>query len=68
MSEVDDPILRMPATKKATGLSRSTLYRMIAAGEFPEAAKIGAQAVGWPLSVINAWRVARGLPPTGVPA
>lgn len=55
----DDPMLRLPEVKRATGLSRSTIYRKIADKTFPPQHKVGDQAVGWPESVIRAWRASR---------
>ena len=40
-------ILRRKAVEAKTGHSTSTIYEMMAAGEFPKALKIGARAVGW---------------------
>jgi prophage regulatory protein len=48
-------ILRLPAVIARTGLSRSTIYRFIAAGEFPSSRLIGARAVGWLESDVSAW-------------
>lgn len=48
-------ILRLPAVMARTGLSRSSIYRRIAAGEFPQAYSLGARAVGWLESEISAW-------------
>lgn len=48
-------ILRLPAVKARTGLSRSTIYARISAGEFPKAVNLGARAVGWLESEVNAW-------------
>jgi prophage regulatory protein len=53
-------ILRLPAVKVITGLSRSTLYVRIAEGEFPRPVSLGGRAVGWPaneVASINAARV-----------
>ena len=50
-----DVILRRPAVEAATGLSRSTLYEMIANGRFPKPVRLGARAVGWRESEIAAW-------------
>ncbi len=41
-------ILRLPAVKLATGLSRSTLYLRIAHGVFTHPVSLGGRAVGWP--------------------
>ena len=50
-----DRILRRPAVEDATGLSRSTLYDMIASGTFPKPMRLGERAVGWRESQIAAW-------------
>jgi predicted DNA-binding transcriptional regulator AlpA len=65
MFAVADPIIRPSDIKPYTGLSRATVYRKIARKEFPATIPLSDGAVGWPLSVINNWRVSRGLPPTG---
>uniref|UniRef100_A0A7V4XUS7 AlpA family phage regulatory protein n=1 Tax=Acidobacterium capsulatum TaxID=33075 RepID=A0A7V4XUS7_9BACT len=54
-------ILRLPAVKAATGLSRSTLYLRIANGVFPHPVSLGGRAVGWPsheVASLNAARIA----------
>jgi prophage regulatory protein len=61
-----DPIIRPSNIKPYTGLSRATIYRKIARGDFPKTLELSDGAAGWPLSVINAWRAARGLPETGL--
>jgi prophage regulatory protein len=48
-------ILRLPAVKARTGLSRSTIYLRIAAGTFPKPVHLGARAVGWIESEIETW-------------
>jgi prophage regulatory protein len=50
-----ESILRLPAVRAATGLSRSTIYARIAAGTFPKPIPLGTHAVGWIASEINAW-------------
>jgi prophage regulatory protein len=40
-------ILRLPAVKARTGLSRSTIYQRISNGTFPPQISLGARAVGW---------------------
>jgi len=52
-------ILRRREVEARTGLSRSTLYNMMADGSFPRPLKLGARAVGWPESEIAAWFEAR---------
>lgn len=48
-------ILRLPLVKGRTGLSRSTIYQRIADGSFPKPISLGARAVGWLESEIEAW-------------
>lgn len=63
-------ILRLPAVKSATGLSRSTIYLRIAQGAFTHPVSLGARAVGWPaheVAVLNAARIA-GKPETEISA
>ncbi len=54
-------ILRIPAVKTQSGLSRSTIYLRIAQGLWTKPVSLGARAVGWPadeVSAINAARIA----------
>ena len=48
-------MLRRPAVETTTGLSRSTIYAMMAEGTFPKPVRLGKRAVGWPQSAIDAW-------------
>lgn len=48
-------ILRLPAVKANTGLSRSTIYLRIAQGTFPRPVTLGARAVGWLEAEIQEW-------------
>ena len=48
-------ILRLPAVKSRTGLSRSTLYSKVAEGTFPKPISLGARAVGWVDTEVEAW-------------
>ncbi len=48
-------ILRKPAVMKMTGLPSSTLYHLMARGEFPANIKLGYRAVGWNSADIQAW-------------
>ncbi len=50
-----EKLLRRPAVEIATGLSRSTLYAMIADGKFPKSVLIGKRAVAWPESCVQKW-------------
>ena len=48
-------ILRLPTVKTRTGLSRSTIYLRVAAGNFPKPISLGARAVGWIDAEVEAW-------------
>lgn len=56
---MNDRILRRPEVQSRTGLSRSTIYAMLAEGAFPAPVRLGARAVGWPESEIAAWLESR---------
>jgi len=48
-------ILRLPAVKSRTGLSRSTIYLRIKQGSFPAPVSLGSRAVGWIDTEIQQW-------------
>ena len=48
-------ILRLPAVKARTGLSRSTIYAFVNYGKFPKPIALGARAVGWVDAEVEAW-------------
>lgn len=48
-------IIRLSGVKNMVGLSRSTVYSLIAAGKFPKSISLGERSVGWLESDIQAW-------------
>jgi prophage regulatory protein len=48
-------ILRLPAVKTSTGLSRSTIYLRVSQGTFPRPVSLGGRAVGWLEAEIQEW-------------
>lgn len=48
-------ILRRPAVEAVTGLSRSSIYAMMAEGRFPKPVRLGKRAVGWTEQTIAEW-------------
>lgn len=50
-----DVLLRLPAVKARTGLSRSSIYLRIKRGNFPAPFALGARSVGWLESEVVAW-------------
>lgn len=51
--------LRLPEVLHRVGLSRSTLYRMIKAGAFPDQVKVTARTSAWPESAVSGWMAER---------
>jgi len=58
-SEMVKTILRRPEVEQTTGLSRSTLYAMMAEGTFPRPGRLGKRAVGWRAGDVSAWLESR---------
>ena len=49
-------ILRLDNVKSKTGLSRSTIYRLMDEGHFPHQINLGFRALGWLESEVDKWR------------
>ena len=52
-------ILRVADLVALLNLSRTTIWRMRRAGEFPQPIRLSANAVGWPAHVIDEWLAQR---------
>ena len=52
-------ILRRKQVETQTGLSRSSIYQKASQGIFPQPVRLGARAVGWIESEIQAWLLAQ---------
>ncbi len=50
-----DRILRMRTILERTGLSRSTVYRKMQEGTFPQKVKLSEHCCGWRESELNRW-------------
>jgi len=48
-------ILRRKDIENQFGLSRSTIYAMMANGRFPKPVKLGHRAVGWRSDELQSW-------------
>lgn len=48
-------IIRSKKVCELTGLSKSTIYSMIAEGTFPKQVKLGVRSVGWKLEEVQGW-------------
>ena len=51
--------LRLPSVMRVTGLGRSTIYRLIAEGQFPRPVQLASRAVAWRRSDIDSWSQTR---------
>lgn len=52
---ISPALLRLPSVCALVGLSKSQVYRLIRAGEFPAAIQLGANSVAWPAERVHAW-------------
>lgn len=50
---------RLPSVKRRTGLSRSAIYRGIAAGSFPAPIKLSERSSAWSTAEVSEWIAAR---------
>ena len=46
---------RLPTVIQATGLGRSTIYRLVASGAFPPPVHLRPRAVAWRWSDLDQW-------------
>lgn len=56
---MNQKILRLKSVLDFTGLSRSTIYAMLKAGNFPQSVKLGERSVGWYEADIQGWIASR---------
>ena len=54
-----DRLLRWPEVHARTGLSRTTIWRLIRQQEFPASRRLSANAVAWLASEVDAWIASR---------
>ncbi|MBD2551594.1 AlpA family transcriptional regulator [Microcystis elabens FACHB-917] len=55
MTSATDRLLRLPEVIHRVGLSRTTIYSLIATGEFPMQIVIGPRAVAWSHQELEDW-------------
>lgn len=54
-SPAPQQLLRLPAVLSLTGLSRSTIYRLIEAGRFPAGIKLTQHTTAWAAGEVSEW-------------
>ena len=58
---MSDPLLTIPEVVAEVGLSRATIYRRVASGDFPRPIQLSPRRVAWRESWIEAWKASRPL-------
>lgn len=48
-------LIRLNSVLNKTGLSRSTIYRLMSKGNFPKQVKLSERAMAWSSEAIDAW-------------
>ena len=48
-------VIRLPEVKQRTGLSRSSIYRLMAEASFPQSCKLGERIIAWVEADIEKW-------------
>ena len=48
-------LLRQQQVRDRTGLSRSTLYKLISEGDFPSPVQLAGRSVAWDSQAVDAW-------------
>ena len=56
---MNERMLTRPEVETRVGLARTTIYRLMRAGQFPAPLKVGPKAVRWPASEIDDWLASR---------
>jgi prophage regulatory protein len=54
---------RLPTVMQTTGLGRSTIYRLVASGEFPRPVHLGPRAIAWRWADLEQWSATRATDP-----
>lgn len=57
--EARSRFLRIPDVTLETGLSRSTIYRLEKAGDFPRRVRLSGNSMGWYSTQIDEWKSER---------
>jgi len=52
-------IIRLRDVMELTGLARSTIYKQVDAGTFPQPVPLGGRSVGWVEQEVEDWVLAR---------
>ncbi len=53
--DIQSRFIRLPQVRTITGLSTSTIYRMMRRGEFPKQIALGSNIVAWTTKAVEEW-------------
>ena len=56
---MNNRMLRPPEVMERTGLSRTTIWRKVKDGSFPQPLVLGKNSIGWPAQIITDWLESR---------
>jgi len=59
-SQISKKVFNLQEVLATLGFSKSTLYRLIGAGQFPKPFKLGLRINAWRVETIEAWLAAKG--------
>lgn len=52
-------VIRLPEVTQKTGISKSTVWRLVRAGRFPAPLKLGSRMTAWVEEEVDEWLLAR---------
>ncbi|MDZ5457889.1 helix-turn-helix transcriptional regulator [Azohydromonas lata] len=55
VAQLDDALLKLQTVRAMTGLSDSTIYRKLAAGDFPQPIRLGTRCTRFRAGDVTAW-------------
>ena len=58
-ASLPDSLLKIQTVSTVTGLSASSIFRKLAAGEFPLPVRLGARCTRWKSASVRAWMAAQ---------
>jgi prophage regulatory protein len=54
-AQLADALLRLPTVQAVVGLSKTTIYTLVARGDFPEPIRRGKRCTRWRSADVTAW-------------
>lgn len=55
----NNPFLRIKQVQDQTGLARSTIYKLMSEGDFPQPVKITPKSSAWVSNEVDDWKLSR---------